>query len=60
VKFLIDSMLPPQVAEELNATITVQAPDVEPTVLGEGDTLNVGELLPGFAVSVRDIFAHAR
>ena len=37
--------------------VTVHAPDGEPRVLGERDTLPGGEVLPGFRVAVADIFA---
>jgi Uma2 family endonuclease len=48
------------VIDPSTATITVQAPDVEPAVLGETDTLDGGDVLPGFKVAVGDIFARAR
>jgi hypothetical protein len=37
----------------------VQAPGKEAVVLGIGDTLDGGEVLPGFRVSVDEIFAQA-
>jgi Uma2 family endonuclease len=48
------------VIDPSTTTITVQAPGVEPTVLRAGDTLDGGDVLPGFAVAVGDIFARAR
>jgi Uma2 family endonuclease len=40
--------------------ITVQAPGVEPRLLGAGDVLDGADVLPGFSVGVDDIFARAR
>jgi Uma2 family endonuclease len=41
-------------------TITVFAPDREPTVLDESDDLAGGDVLPGFRVSVADCFPRPR
>jgi Uma2 family endonuclease len=38
-------------------TVTVFPPDVAPHTLREGDTLDGGEVLPGFSVTVAEIFA---
>jgi len=38
-------------------TIAVEAPATEGQVLGEGDMLDGGDVLPGFGVAVDDIFA---
>ncbi len=38
-------------------TVTVHEPGAEPRVLREADTLGGGEVLPGFEVAVREIFA---
>jgi Uma2 family endonuclease len=40
--------------------ITVQAPGVEPVVLGAGDMLDGGNVLPGFTIDAEEIFARAR
>ena len=37
-------------------TITVHAPGEPPRVLGEGDTLDFGDVLPGLRLAVADIF----
>ena len=36
-------------------TITVHAPGADPRVLGEGDTLDGGDVVPGFRCEVREI-----
>jgi Uma2 family endonuclease len=41
-------------------TITIQEPGVEARLLGPGDTLDGGEVLPGFEVAVDEIFAQTR
>ena len=38
-------------------TVTVLAPGAEPRTLRSGDTLDGGDVLPGFSVPVADIFA---
>jgi Uma2 family endonuclease len=38
-------------------TITIFRPDAAPKVLGDGDTLEGGEVLPGFSVPVAELFA---
>lgn len=38
-------------------TVTVHTPDIEPRTLTTADTLDGGEVLPGFAVSVASLFA---
>ena len=38
-------------------TVTVHAPDVEPRTLGKGDTLDGGDVLPGFALPLAELFA---
>lgn len=38
-------------------TVTAHAPARSPCVLGEADTLDGGDLLPGLALAVRDVFA---
>jgi Uma2 family endonuclease len=38
-------------------TVTVFRHDEPPTKLGVGDTLDGGEVLPGFAVAVAELFA---
>jgi Uma2 family endonuclease len=45
------------VIDPANATITVQAPGREGRILGAGDVLDGGEVLPGFSVPVDDILA---
>jgi len=42
------------------ATIAVLVPGAESRTLAAGDTLDGGELLPGFSVAVDDIFAQIR
>jgi len=37
--------------------VTVFTPDEPPCILGEGDTLDGGEVIPGLSVPVADIFA---
>jgi Uma2 family endonuclease len=37
-------------------TATVYGPDLEPSVLGEADDLDGGDVLPGFTCSVRELF----
>lgn len=38
-------------------TVTVFMPDCGPVVLGEGDDLDGGKLLPGFRVAIAELFA---
>ena len=38
-------------------TVVVHEPNVEPRVFGDGDTLPGGDVLPGFALAVAEIFA---
>ena len=38
-------------------TVTVHRPDAEPQVLQAGDTLDGGDVLPGFSVRVSELFA---
>jgi Uma2 family endonuclease len=45
------------VIDPANATIAVQAPGREGRILGAGDVLDGGEVLPGFSVPVDDILA---
>jgi Uma2 family endonuclease len=45
------------VLEPRPRTVTVHAPDRPPVVLGEGDELDGGEVLPGFRVAVAELFA---
>lgn len=45
------------VADPVAETITVYTSDAAPRVLRSGDILDGGEILPGFSVLVRDIFA---
>jgi Uma2 family endonuclease len=40
-----------------SSTIAVQVPGQETLLLGSGDTLDGGDVLPGFSVAVDDIFA---
>lgn len=48
------------VFDPATSTVTVQAPGVEARVLGLGDTLDGGEVLPGFTAAVAEIFARTR
>lgn len=48
------------VIDPATATVTVQVPDTEARVLSPGDTLNGGDVLPGFSLAVDDIFARMR
>ena len=41
------------------STVTVQAPGEEALVLHPEDTLDGGEVVPGFSLSVEDVFAEA-
>lgn len=45
------------VVDPATATVAVQAPSEESAILRSGDTLDGGEVLPGFSVAVDDIFA---
>ncbi len=45
------------VIDPATATVVVQTPGEEARVLGSGDTLDGGDVLPGFSVAVDDIFA---
>ena len=45
------------VVDPRKRTVALHEPGAEPRVLREADTLRGGEVLPGFAVAVRDIFA---
>jgi Uma2 family endonuclease len=40
-----------------STTITVFRPDAAPRTMGSGDTLDGGDVLPGFGVPVAEIFA---
>ena len=44
------------VVEPRRRTVTVYAPDRPPRVLAEGDTLDGGDVLPGFSCKVSDLF----
>jgi len=44
------------VADPISRTVTVYAADRSPTVLGEGDELDAGEVLPGFRVAIAELF----
>lgn len=48
------------VVDPSDATVTVQAPGVEPRTLGTGELLDGGDVLPGFNVPVDDIFAQTQ
>lgn len=48
------------VVDPATSTVTVQAPGEEAHVLGLGDILDGGEVLPGFMVAVDEIFARTR
>jgi len=48
------------VIDPATSTVTVQAPNQEAQVLGSGDTLSGGDVLPGFTVPVDAIFARMR
>jgi len=37
-------------------TVTIHAPNGEPTTHGIGDTLELGDLIPGFSLPVADVF----
>ena len=41
-------------------TVTLVSPTADPVVLGVADTLDGGEVLPGFSVAIADIFAELR
>lgn len=45
------------VIDPATATVAVQTPGEEARILRSGDTLDGGEVLPGFSVAVDDIFA---
>jgi Uma2 family endonuclease len=45
------------VVDPATVTVVVQAPGTEPRVLYSGDTLDGGDVLPGFSVTVDEIFA---
>jgi Uma2 family endonuclease len=45
------------VVDPRGRTVTVHEPQKTPLVLGETDSLPGGDVLPGFALAVRDIFA---
>ncbi|MHC4974835.1 MAG: Uma2 family endonuclease [Planctomycetota bacterium] len=45
------------VADPRARSVTVHAPAGEPRVLQESDTLEGGDVLPGFALAVREIFS---
>jgi Uma2 family endonuclease len=45
------------VIDPATATVTVQVPGEEARILSAGDTLEGGDMLPGFRVAVDDIFA---
>ena len=47
------------IVDPATATITVQRASQEANVLGRGDTLGDQDVLPGFSVSVDEIFAQA-
>lgn len=47
------------VIDPATSTVTVQAPNQEARVLGSGDLLTGGDVLPGFSVAMDDIFAQA-
>lgn len=44
------------VVHPIQRTVTVYSKDLIAHVLGEGDTLDAGDLLPGFSLAVADIF----
>lgn len=48
------------VIDPATTTVTVQAPGEEARILGPGDTLDGGQVLPRFRVAVDDIFAQMR
>ena len=43
-----------------DTTVTRYRPGLSPVVLGEDDTLDGGELLPGFSVAVWQLFRRQR
>ncbi len=45
------------VIDPATSTITVEIPGLEARILGPGDTLDGGDVLPGFSVAVDEIFA---
>ena len=45
------------VIDPATATVTVQVPGEEARILSSGDTLDGGDVLPGFSVAVDEIFA---
>lgn len=45
------------IADPRSRTVAVHAPGVAPRILGESDSLSGGDLLPGFTLPVREIFA---
>jgi Uma2 family endonuclease len=45
------------VADPSRRTVTLHRRDAEPLVLTEGDTLTLEEVIPGFQLPVRDVFA---
>ena len=45
------------VFDPATATVTVQVPGEEARILGAGDTLDGGDVQPGFSVAVDDVFA---
>ena len=45
------------VVDPRDRTVTVHEPDRAPSVFAEAEVLNGGDLLPGFELAVRDVFA---
>lgn len=46
--------------DPLDLSVTVFRPDASPKTLGENDTLDGGDVLPGFTLPVADIFGQGR
>ncbi len=44
------------VARSPRRTVTVYEPGTEPRILGEGEVLDGGDVLPGFRLAVADLF----
>lgn len=48
------------IIDPIDRTVAVLAPGREPRILSAGDTLDGGDVLPGFSVAVDDIFAQTQ
>jgi Uma2 family endonuclease len=55
--YLLNGVRLVRVIDPIDRTVAALAPGQEPRVLSSGDTLDGGDVLPGFSVAVDDIFA---